>query len=125
MRRRVLSEADSMSVSYIHCQFSRVVPGSATLQRGFWNRARARRSQEEGTGAGLTKWTSMEVSRTLIPYAIGSMKLPCIVGKQHLLSRMRPHNPVVVSYPYRPITTVAQRSPRQSYARVQVAARRA
>src|SRR5437773_9002608 len=24
-----------MSVSYIHCQFSMVVPGSATLQRGF------------------------------------------------------------------------------------------
>src|SRR5712691_6068013 len=35
-----------MSVSYIHCQFSRVFPGSATLQRGFWSRAGARRSQE-------------------------------------------------------------------------------
>ena len=33
-------------------------PGSATLQRGFWSRARARRSQGEGTGEGLTKWTS-------------------------------------------------------------------
>ena len=38
--------------------FSRVVPGIATLQRGFWSRAGARRSQGEGTGAGLTKWTS-------------------------------------------------------------------
>src|SRR5258707_7624243 len=47
-----------MAVSYIHCQFSRVVPGSATLQRGFWSRAGARRSQEEGTGTGLAKWTS-------------------------------------------------------------------
>src|SRR5712691_3339552 len=35
-----------MSVSYIHCQCSRVFPGSATLQRGFWSRAGARRSQE-------------------------------------------------------------------------------
>ena len=34
-----------MSVAYIHCQFSRVFPGSATLQRGFWSRAGARRSQ--------------------------------------------------------------------------------
>src|SRR5574341_73210 len=34
-----------MSVAYIHCQFSRVFPGSATLQRGFWGRAGARRSQ--------------------------------------------------------------------------------
>src|SRR5207245_1046412 len=46
-----------MSVSYIHCQFSRAAPGIATLQRGFWSRAGAWRSQE-GTGAGLTKWTS-------------------------------------------------------------------
>src|SRR2546426_3693200 len=52
-----------MSVSYIHCQFSRVVPGSATLQRGFWSRAGARRSQGEGTGAGLTKWTSSGIVR--------------------------------------------------------------
>jgi len=37
---------------------SRVFPGSATLQRGFWTLAGARRSQGEGTGAGLTKWTS-------------------------------------------------------------------
>ena len=50
-----------MFVSYIYCQFSRVVPGSATLQRGIWSRAGARRSQEEGTGAGLTKWTSSSV----------------------------------------------------------------
>jgi hypothetical protein len=34
-----------MSVSYIHCQFSRAFPGSATLQCGFWSRAGARRSQ--------------------------------------------------------------------------------
>ena len=34
-----------MSVSYIHCQFSTAFPGSATLQRGFWSRAGARRSQ--------------------------------------------------------------------------------
>src|SRR6266446_6173205 len=34
-----------MSVSYIHYQFSGVFPGSATLQRGFWSRAGARRSQ--------------------------------------------------------------------------------
>jgi len=40
-----------MFVSYIHCQFSKVVPGIATLQRGFWSRAGARRYQEEGTGA--------------------------------------------------------------------------
>src|SRR5438876_1066638 len=37
---------------------SRVVPGSATLQRGLWSRAGARRSQEEGTGAGHTTWAS-------------------------------------------------------------------
>ena len=86
----MLSEADSMSVSDIHCQFSRVVPGSATLQRGFWSRARARRSQEEGTGAGLTKWTSMEMRRTPIPYAIGSMQLPGTVGTQPCLSRRVP-----------------------------------
>src|SRR6266545_2069417 len=68
-----------MSVSYIHCQFSRVVPGSATLQRGFWSRAGAQRSQEEGTGAGLTKWTS---SSTL-PLKI-ALAWSCSIGGQPL-----------------------------------------
>jgi hypothetical protein len=31
-----------MSAAYIHCQFSRVVPGIATLQRGFWYYGSAR-----------------------------------------------------------------------------------
>ena len=38
-------QSSELSVAYIHGQFSRVFPGSATLQRGFRSRAGARRSQ--------------------------------------------------------------------------------
>src|SRR5437667_7397632 len=68
-----------MSVAYIHCQFSRVVPGSATLQRGFWSRAGARRSQEEGTGAGLTQWTSS----SMLPLH-NALAWSCSIGGQLL-----------------------------------------
>jgi hypothetical protein len=62
----------SMSVAYIHCQFSGVIPGLITLQHGFGSRAGGRRSQEEGTGAGFARQTSrkqpfMVTFRLLIP----------------------------------------------------------
>src|SRR5437773_5407724 len=69
-----------MSVAYIHCQFSRVVPGSATLQRGFWSRAGARRSQEEGTGAGLTQW----ISSPTLPLK-NALAWSCSIGGQLFL----------------------------------------
>src|SRR6266542_4379859 len=38
-------------------------PTRRSSDLGFWSRAGARRSQEEGTGAGLTKWTSRTQDR--------------------------------------------------------------
>ena len=56
----------------------RVFPGSATLQRGFWSRARARRSQGKGTGTGLTKWTSRHGATARVLAAVGLVQEPAV-----------------------------------------------
>ncbi len=54
---------------------SRVFPGSATLQRGFWSRAGARRSQG-GAGVGLTKWTSRYSGRQRLASNLSTGRAP-------------------------------------------------
>src|SRR5712691_8476047 len=73
-----------MSVAYIHCQFSRGFPGSATLQRGFWSRAGARRSQgralvqdlRNGPLGGQCKYTVFCAPPAMLRHGTNTTKYP-------------------------------------------------
>src|SRR5882724_2819585 len=86
-----------MSVSSIHCQCSRGFPGSATLQRGFWSRAGARRSQgrtlakdlRNGPLGGQCKYLVFYAPPAMLRHGTNTTKYPMCGSVAVALARLR------------------------------------